>query len=380
MTDVEPNAKQRLLRTVLDRFAIYGDLESAVPFGKGHINDTFVSTWNQGGTRLRYTHQRINERVFTRPGEVMENILRVTNHIRGKLEGVGDRSRRVLTVVPAADGKPFVRDAEGGWWRSYCFIENARGGDLASSPEEAALLGKSVGRFQNQLADIGGERLFETIPGFHNMETRYTRFHEALQKNGSGRAGGCRGEIDFLLENEKRGGLLIRSLWEGTIPERICHDDTKMNNILLDETTGEALCVIDLDTVMPGTSLFDLGDLIRSVATRVGEDEQDLSGAGFDPALFRALVEGYFSEARSFLTPAEYALVCESGRSMTQIMALRFLTDYLEGDHYYHIDRPLHNLDRCRSQIALIRSMDSQWEEAEKTVRELAPAVTSENG
>ncbi|MDR2377081.1 MAG: aminoglycoside phosphotransferase family protein [Treponema sp.] len=372
MTDSGANSKQALLRTILDRFFIYGDLETLIPFGNGHINDTFVSTWNQGGNRLHYTHQRINERVFTRPDEVMENILRVTRHIREKLEGAGDRSRRVLTVIPARDGKPFVRDPEGGWWRSYCFIENARGGDLASSPEEAALLGKSVGRFQNQLADIGGERLIETIPGFHNMETRYTRFHQALQRDEFGRAGGCRGEIEFLLENEKRGSLLIRSLWEGTIPERICHNDTKMNNILLDENTGEALCIIDLDTVMPGTSLFDLGDLIRSVATRVREDAQDLSGAGFDMALFRALVGGYLSEARFFLVPAEYTLICESGRNMTQIMALRFLTDYLEGDHYYHTERPLHNLDRCRSQIALIRSMDNQWEEAEKTVKELS--------
>ncbi|MDR3145736.1 MAG: aminoglycoside phosphotransferase family protein, partial [Treponema sp.] len=141
MSDLESTSKERLLGTVLNRFSIYGDLEAIVPFGNGHINDTFVSTWNQGGTRLRYTHQRINERVFTRPDEVMANILRVTCHIRGKLAGLGDRSRRVLTVIPALDGKPFVRDAEGGWWRSYCFIENARGGDLASSPEEAALLG-----------------------------------------------------------------------------------------------------------------------------------------------------------------------------------------------------------------------------------------------
>ncbi|MDR1444697.1 MAG: aminoglycoside phosphotransferase family protein [Treponema sp.] len=365
-------SKLCLLKEALDHFSIYGDREGIVPFGKGYINDTFVSTWNQGGTRLHYTHQRINQHVFTRPDEVMENILRVTSHIRTKLEGAADRSRRVLTVIPAADGKPYVRDAEGGWWRSYCFIEHARGGDTASSPGEAALLGKSVGRFQNQLSDIGGDRLHETIPGFHNMETRYTRFHEALQRDKHGRAGGCRGEIDFLLKNEERGGLLIRSLWERSLPERICHNDTKMNNILLDESTGEALCIIDLDTVMPGTSLFDLGDLIRTVATRVREDEQDLSGAGFDMALFRSLAEGYFSEARHFLIPEEYALVCESGRSMAQIMALRFLTDYLEGDHYYRTERPGHNLDRCRSQIALIRSMDSQWAAAEKTVKELA--------
>jgi Ser/Thr protein kinase RdoA (MazF antagonist) len=357
-------------QAVLEEFSIYGEWEELLPFGKGHINDTFVSTWNQGGVRLRYTHQRINHRVFTRPDEVMENILRVTAHIRQKLKarGTGDRSRRVLTVVPARDGKPWVRDAAGGWWRSYCFIEHARGGDLASSPEEAALLGKSVGAFQNQLADLGPPRLHETIPGFHHMEARYARFHRAREEDPCGRAAGCRGEIEFMLQNEERGGLLIRSLREGRIPERICHNDTKMNNILLDDRSGEALCLIDLDTVMPGTSLFDLGDLIRTVSTRAREDEQDLSRVSFDTAFFRSLLEGYLSEARSFLLPAEYALICEAGRNITQIMGLRFLTDYLEGDHYYRVTGPFHNLDRCRNQIALIRSMDNCWEEAVEAV------------
>jgi hypothetical protein len=373
MKDSESDPRRRLLEEVLDQFSIYGEREGIVPFGNGHINDTFVSTWNQGGAKLRYTHQRINHHVFTKPNEVMENILRVTTHIRKKLEaqGAGDRSRRVLTVIPATDGKPWVRDKEGGWWRSYCFIENARGGDLASSPEEAALLGKSVGRFQNQLADLGPPRLHEAIPGFHNMETRYGRFHQALQKDEYHRAASCREEIGFLLENEERGGILIRSIREGVLPERICHNDTKMNNILLDNATGEALCVIDLDTVMPGTSLFDLGDLIRSVTTRAQEDERDLSKVQFDTAFFRALLEGYLSEARPFLIPAEHRLIHEAGRNITQIMGLRFLTDYLEGDHYYRIERPLHNLDRCRNQIALINSMDSQWEEGEKIVQAL---------
>jgi Ser/Thr protein kinase RdoA (MazF antagonist) len=373
MSQSEDPSHWPLIRAVLDQFAISGEREDIVPFGKGHINDTFVSTWNQGGGRQRYTHQRINSQVFLRPDEVMENILRVTAHIRQKLEGrgAGDRGRRVLTVIPAKDGKPWVRDAEGGWWRSYCFIENARGGDLASSPGEAALLGKSVGDFQNQLADLGPPRLHETIPGFHNMETRYARFHRALWEDAFGRAAGCREEIEFLLQNEERGGLLIRSLREGRIPERICHNDTKMNNILLDDTTGEALCVIDLDTVMPGTSLFDLGDLIRTVSARAQEDEQDLSKVRFDPVFFRALLEGYLSEARSFLLPAEQALICEAGRNITQIMGLRFLTDYLEGDHYYRVKGPRHNLDRCRNQIALIRSMDGLREEAEKIVKDL---------
>jgi hypothetical protein len=379
MTDSQGTSKAELLTGILPSFSIYGDLEDLAPFGKGHINDTFRSTWNQGGTRVRYTHQRINHNVFTKPDEVMENITRVTDHIRGKLaaegffkgRGPNQISRRTLTVVPARDGRPFVRDAQGGWWRTYCFIENARGGDMASSPEEAALLGKTAGRFQNQLADLGGPRLHETIPNFHNMETRYVRFHEALDKDEWKRAAGCKAEVDFLLENEERGGILIRSLRDGTIPERICHNDTKMNNILLDDTSGEALAVIDLDTVMPGTSLFDVGDLIRTVTTRAEEDERDLSKVRFDPVFFRALMDGYLSEARAFFVPGEYNLICEAGRNITHIMALRFLTDYLDGDHYYHIARPGHNLDRCCNQIALIRSMDGQWEAAEAIVGEL---------
>jgi hypothetical protein len=376
-----PPAPMETLEKLLDesQFAIPGFRESLVPLGNGHINDTFLSTWNQGipcnqgapwnhgDAKVRYTHQRINSQVFEKPNEVMENILRVTGHIRNKLaaEGQGDRDRRTLTVIPSRGGEPWVRDAEGGWWRSYRFIEHACSHELARSPEEGRLLGRSIGRFQNQLADLGGERLHETIPGFHNMETRYARFHNARRRDILRRAGTCGAEIDFLLRNEERGGILVRALREGEIPERVCHNDTKMNNILLDAASGEALCVIDLDTVMPGSSLFDAGDLIRTVTARAREDEQDLSAMRFDPAFFKALLEGYVSEARNFLVPREYALLCEAGRNITQIMALRFLTDYLEGDHYYRVQRPLHNLDRCRSQIALIRSMDSQWEEAE---------------
>lgn len=365
------------LQHIISQFAIDGEFETAVPMGGGHINDTFVSRWNQEGNKVRYTHQRINDHVFTRPDEVMENIERVTRHIRKKLAAgnLGDRSRRTLTVIPSWNGKPWARDAEGGWWRTYCFIEGVCALELAESPEEARVLGKSIGGFQKQMADLPGPRLYETIPDFHNMETRYVRFHEALKRDICSRAKGCEKEIAFLLENEERGGMLIRSIREGSIPERICHNDAKMNNILLDDVNSEALCVIDLDTVMPGTSLFDLGDLIRTVATRAEEDEQDLSLVHFDTVYFRALLEGYLSEARDFLIPREYALLTESGRNLTHIMSLRFLTDYLDGDHYYRIDRPEHNLDRCRNQIALIRSLDTHWDEAETIVKELQNTV-----
>ncbi|MDR1948940.1 MAG: aminoglycoside phosphotransferase family protein [Spirochaetaceae bacterium] len=355
-----------LLYNLVDGFAIYGEFEAAAPYGAGHINDTFVSRWNQAGVTVRYLHQRINEKIFVRPDQVMENIERITRHIMAKLTaaGIAGRSRRTLTVIPARDGKPWVRDARGGWWRTYLFIEGTHTRDLAESPEEARFLGRSIGQFQKQLADLGGERLHETIPDFHNMESRYRRFHAALSKDTGNRAKKAAAEIEFMRENEERGVLLIRALREGDIPERICHNDTKMNNILIDDRDAEISCVGDLDTVMPGTCLFDVGDLIRTISTRAEEDERDLSKVVFDLDFFQALLEGYLSEAQEFLVQGEKDLLAEAGRNITQIMGLRFLTDYLEGDHYYHISREEHNLDRCRNQIALIRSMDSQWDKA----------------
>jgi hypothetical protein len=254
----------KVLLSIIDRFAIYGDLESAAPHGSGLINDTFVSCWNQAGVRVRYLHQRINERVFPRPDEVMENIGRVTAHIAEKLRAadIPGRSRHTLTVVNGWDGKPWVRDAGGAWWRTYFFIEGTHTRDLADSPEEAAFLGRSVGNFQKQLADLGGRRLNETIPGFHDMESRYLRFYGALSADSCQRVSRAGAEIDFMRENEERGAVLIRALKGGRIPERICHNDTKMNNILIDDEDNTALCVCDLDTVMPGTVLFDTGDLI----------------------------------------------------------------------------------------------------------------------
>jgi len=359
--------------SILGKFAIYGDLEEIGLFGGGHINQTYRSLWNQAGKRVHYTHQKINEKVFLKPDELMENIDRVTRHIAAKLksDGIEDRSRRVLKVVLSNEGKPYVRDDEGGWWRTFLFIENTHTLEVTDSPASAGFLGRSIARFQRQLVDLGGKRLNETIPDFHNMEKRYERFYDALSKDCKGRAKDVEPEIDFMKRNEERGAVLIRSLREGRLPERICHNDTKMGNILIDDDSSEALCVIDLDTVMPGTSLFDVGDLIRTVTTTGAEDETDLSKVEFDLEFFEALLDGYLSEAGKFLTPPELGLICEAGRNITQIMGLRFLTDYIEGDRYYHITRPDHNLDRCRTQIALIKSMDAKWEKAEKTVKSL---------
>jgi len=358
---------------IAKQFAIYGEFIGANSFGNGHINETFLSKWNQAGTTVRYTHQKINQNVFTRPDEVMENIQRVTGHITEKLLAAGenDRSRRTLTVVPAKDGKPWARDKQGGWWRTYLFIEGVHSLENATSPLEARFLGESIGRFQKQLADLPPPRLHDAIPNFHDMEKRYLRFYSALEKDAFSRAKEAATEVGFMKANEERGGVLVRAIREGRIPERITHNDTKMNNILVDDVDSKALCVIDLDTVMPGTSLFDVGDLVRTVTTRAAEDERDLSKVVFDTAFFEGLLEGYLSEAHEFLTVEETALIAESGRNITHIMALRFLTDFLEGDHYYHTSRPGHNLDRCRNQIALIKSMDSKWDTALNILQKL---------
>jgi hypothetical protein len=371
--DTSLRQKKLLIEEIVHQFTIYGEFETAEPFGNGHINSTFRSIWNQAGTKIRYIHQRINDSVFARPDEVMENIERVTRHVRetARRSGLEDISRVTLTVVPSRDGKLFARDSEGGWWRTYLFIEGSRTLELTSSPNDARFLGESIARFQCQLADIGAPRLRETIPGFHDMEYRYRRFYDAIEKNCHDRVKNARWEITFMTENEDRGAILIRSLRNGTIPERICHNDAKINNILIDNESSRALCVIDLDTVMPGTSLFDLGDLIRSVCTTAAEDERDLSKVEFDLVYFEALLDGYFHAAKEFLVPPELSLVCESGRNLTHIMGLRFLTDYLEGDHYYRTARPDHNLDRCRNQIALIKSMDAKWKEAETIAQKL---------
>jgi len=359
--------------SIVKQFAIYGEFISAKAFGTGHINDTFQSFWNQAGTAVRYLHQRINHQVFIHPDNVMENILRVTSHInqKNRTAGVTDWSRRSLTVVPAIDGKPWARDDQGNWWRTYLFIENAYSKDVTSSVSEARFLGAGIGLFQKQLNDLPPPRLHDTIVDFHNMVKRYLHFYEVLEKDPCLRAKGAIDEIDFMRQNEQRGTILVKALQEGRIPERICHNDTKMNNILIDNNELNALCVIDLDTVMPGTSLFDLGDLIRTVCNSAAEDEQDLSKVDFDIAFFEGLLEGYLSQTLEFLNKEEISLLVESGRNITHIIGLRFLTDYLKGDKYYKIARPDHNLDRCRTQITLIKAMDRKWDKALEIVHKL---------
>ncbi len=356
--------KNETVEHIIRQFDIYGDLAFVTPYGTGHINNTYVSTFMQAGTAVRYTHQRINQKVFLHPEEVMGNIAAVTRHIGGKLavSHADDSSRRVLTIVLARDGNLFCRDENGDYWRTYLFIEHVQSYQILDNPSLAYRVGEAVGTFQYQLSDYAGKRLFDTIPLFHNMEFRYGQFAAALASDKFSRASLVTEEIDFLLENKKRGMILDEGLRGGLLKEGITHNDTKLNNILFDATTGEAVCIIDLDTVMPGTILFDTGDLIRTATNTGEEDETDLSKVSFNCSLFESLIGGYLSKAGSFLSAYEKELLAESGRNITQIMAVRFITDYLNGDVYYKTSREGHNRDRCRTQIALIRSMDGQWE------------------
>lgn len=358
---------------ILNQFCIYGDLVSYKGFGSGHINNTYVSVRNQGGTLVRYTHQRINKNVFKKPDEVMENIQNVTSHIAKKLTKISepDASRHTLSVVPTKDGKLFYIDSEGEYWRTYLFVENARTFDVMDSAELAQKVGRAVGLFQQQLSDYSGSRLFDTIPRFHNMKWRYEQFDEALANDVKGRAAQVKTEIDFMLANRERGMVLTEGLESGKLKEGITHNDTKLNNVLFDEKNDEAICMIDLDTVMPGTVLFDTGDLIRTATVTGAEDEIDLSKIRFDIDLFKALIGGYIEIAGDFLTSYEKNLIPESGRVFAQIMAVRFLTDYLNGDVYYKIERENHNIDRTRTQIKLMQSMDEQWDVVQTFMKNL---------
>lgn len=367
--------EEKKVRHILNQFSIYGDLESFKGFGNGHINNTYISVRNQGGTLVRYTHQRINKNVFKNPEQVVQNIHNVTGHIYNKLKaeqnGSISPSRRVLQIVPAKDGKLWHIDDAGDYWRTYVFIEHASTLEVMSGTDLAYKVGKAVGTFQKQLSDYTGPVLYETIPRFHDMHWRYDQFDEAVASDKAGRLSSVKDEADFLQANRARGMILSDGLANGRLKSGITHNDTKLNNILFDDATGEAICMIDLDTVMPGTVLFDTGDLIRTATNTGAEDERDLSKVGFDTDLFRALIGGYMSEASDFLTDYEKSLIAESGRVFAQIMAVRFLTDYLNGDVYYKIERPSHNLDRTRTQLALMKSMDAQKNEIESIMRDL---------
>ena len=330
-------------------FAVEGTLVEIAPYGSGHINDSYKAVFEQSGVRERFLLQRINAHVFSDPAALMENIERVTTHLSGKESEGAEGCRRVLTLMRTRVGRAWQMDEDGACWRMYRFIEGARSYDVVEGPAQAYEAARAFGEFQRMLADMPGPRLHETIPDFHNTPMRLAALKRAVENDALGRAGGAEREIAFALERESLTHVLI----DAGLPERATHNDTKINNVLLDERTGKGICVIDLETVMPGLAPYDFGDMVRTMSCRAAEDERDLSLVRVEMEMFEAVARGYLSAAGSFLTNAEKAKLVEAGRVITLEQGIRFLTDYLEGDRYFKVHRAGHNLDRARAQFRL---------------------------
>ncbi len=355
-------------------YALPGPITRIEPLAGGHINDSFVLTCTAGDDTERFILQRINERVFPRPHDVVENIRRVTEHIRAALRrsGIADIDRRVLTLLPTRTGAYAVA-VGGGVWRLVRYIDGARAPQAVGTPRQAEQAGRAFGAFQRLLADYDGPRLVETIPDFHNTPLRFEALDRVVAEDPCQRVRHCRAEIAFVRDRRALAGVLLEAHRAGRIPERIVHNDAKISNVLLDADRDEWLCVVDLDTVMPGLSLFDFGDMVRSMTSPSAEDERDLSRVAVRPELLAALARGYLAEAAAFLTPTERGHLLTAGKLITLEQAVRFLADYLAGDRYYRTTRPGQNLDRCRTQIRLIESLESQQDALDAIIRAAAP-------
>lgn len=367
------------LNFVADLFNMRADLMHAAPYGNGHINDTYAAEYDQAGRRLRYIHQRINTSIFQDPESLMNNIRRVTEHSfhHLKARGCPEAFRRTLTLIPAKDGLPYAIDSDGNYWRTYPFIERARTYDKIENENQAQSAAAAFGNFQMLASSIPGERLTETIPDFHHTPKRLEKLHRAVELDSKGRASEVNAELDFIMERETDAGKIVTLLETGKIPERVTHNDTKLNNVMLDDISSEGVCVIDLDTVMPGSALYDFSDMVRTATSTAAEDEQDLNKVRMNLSMFQALVTGYLSTAKAFLNSVEIQHLASTAKLMVLECGVRFLTDYLEGDHYFKIHRPKHNLDRARNQFALVKSIEAQLPEMEACVEQcLAGQIT----
>jgi len=353
---------------VVRQFQIDGEFVAATPYGSGYINDTYCAVFHQRGVAERVVLQRINTRIFTQPEALMENVQRVTAHLAQQVAGEADSSRRVLKLIPSRDGRAWHVDAEAGYWRAWRFIPNARSNDAVEAPEQAFQGARAFGRFQQLLISLPPPRLHDTIPDFHHTPRRFKALEEAIGLDTANRAILARQEIEFALARQP----IVSVLLDASLPERVTHNDTKFNNVLLDDATGEGICVVDLDTVMPGLALYDFGDMVRTATSPATEDERDLSKVTMQISMFQAMVRGYLASTASFLTMDEKQLLAFSGKLITFEMGIRFLADFLAGDTYYKVHRDGHNLDRCRTQFKLVESIEQQEESMNRIVESIA--------
>ena len=352
-----------ILSEVLGAYDFPATLIGTVRYGQGHINDTFcVVCQPQEGDAVRFILQGLSLAAFPHPEELMENFIGITSYLRDKVVAVGgDPLRETLSLVKTRDGKDFYTDSNGKVWRLTPFIENTDCFQSAT-PELFEASARAFGRFQFMLQGYPAETLHETIVNFHNTEDRFAKFEAALAADKLGRAKDIADEIKFVMDRKADCSVALQALREGKLPLRVTHNDTKLNNILIDRDSHEGICVIDLDTTMPGLSINDFGDSIRFGANHSKEDEKDLSKVNFDIELYEVYARGFLEGAQGSLTPAELEYLPWGARLMTLECGIRFLTDYLDGDHYFRIHRPEHNLDRCRTQFKLVRDMEEQFE------------------
>jgi thiamine kinase-like enzyme len=360
-------SKEHDVGAIVCQFQIDGEFVGATTYGSGHINDSYCVTFNQAGRPARYLLQRINRGIFKDPIALMENIQRVTSHLASKVSGEPSRSELVLTLIPSHDGRVWYADADGNYWRTYRFIENAHTYDAVESANQAFQAAKAFGEFQKLLVDLPAPRLHDTIKDFHHTPKRFMALEQAIASDATRRAVLAKPEIEFAFAHRSIASLLF----DANLPERITHNDTKFNNVMLDDVTGEAICVIDLDTVMPGLALHDFGDMVRTATSSAKEDEQDLSKVTMQFPMFEAIMRGYLASAGDFLTKAEKQHLVFSGKLMTFEQGIRFLTDYLQGDAYYKVSRDEHNLDRCRTQFKLLESIEQQEERMDRLVQSI---------
>jgi Ser/Thr protein kinase RdoA (MazF antagonist) len=350
---------------VLRHFCIDGTFVDATSHGSGHINHSYRVSFDEGGSTRRFLLQRLNTGIFKQPELLMDNMQRVTSHLAARLVSQPDAERRVLTLVPTHEGQTWHRDAGGSIWRVFVFIENALSYDSIALPNQAFEAAKAFGSFQQALADLPAPRLHETIPAFHDTPKRFRDFEESAATDIAHRALLAGAEIGFAFSRRSITSVLL----DAKLPERVTHNDTKLNNVMFDATSGEALCVVDLDTVMPGLALYDFGDMVRTATSSTAEDEEDLSRVAMQFPLFAALARGYLTSASGFLTHVEKALLPTCGKVIAFEQGIRFLNDYLRGDIYYKVTRTGQNLDRCRTQFKLVESIEQQEGEMEQLVR-----------
>lgn len=348
------------LREVARQFMLPGAVSAVAAHGHGHINRTCVAT--AGG--VRFIFQCINEKIFRDVPALMDNIRRVTAHAPALTPAL------ILTH----DGAAFARDTAGGAWRVYRFVEGPRSVEKIENAAQAHEVARAFGAFQRKLATLPGPRLHEVLPGFHDTRSRYAALHAALAADIANRAADACEEIAFALARENEAGVLLDSHAAGALPERIVHNDCKLNNLLLDEA-GRAGCVLDLETTMPGLAPCDFGDMVRTASCAAAEDERELARIAAEPAMLHALAEGFLDGTHGLLNAAEIAHLAFAGRLITLEQGVRFLADHLRGDTYYRIHRPGHNLDRTRTQFALVRSLEARHAEFERIIAELAKRV-----